>query len=152
MNEQVLQTLSHLLGRFGNELVDDIRRLEGFLRDLHPDAPREVAILIEALSSGVVTRLQLLLAQRDQEDLKSSDRDDLVRHLTESSGISGRFALWAVDGWLDILGVNAGDSDPPLSPSRKRGSLVRDRAGTLDNVLGRHLRDVASNTPAKPEA
>ena len=152
MSSHVLQTLAHLLGRFGPELVDDIRRVEAYLRDLHPDAPREVAVLVEALSSGVVTRLRLLLAQSSESSLQPSDRDDLVRHLTESSGISGRFALWAVDGWLELLGVDAAGSQAPPAPSRKRGSLVRDRPGTLESVLGHHLRSMASPTPTSPEA
>jgi hypothetical protein len=91
----------------------------------------------------VVTRLQLFLAQSGEGSLQPGDRDDLVRHLTDSSGISGRFALWAVDGWLEVLGVEATGSTTPPDPSRKRGSLVRDRAGTLENVLGRHLRSSA---------
>jgi hypothetical protein len=152
MNAQVLQTLSHILRLHGTSVVDDIRRLEALLRDLQPDAPLEVAILIEALSSGVVTRLQLFLAQSGEGSLQPADRDDLVRHLTESSGISGRFALWAVDGWLQTLGVEASSSQTPPNPSRKRGSLVRDRAGTLEAVLGRHLRVSAPKNPANSEA
>jgi hypothetical protein len=152
MNTQVLQSLTHILRRYGPHIVNDIRRLESLLRDLHPDSPLEVAILIEALSSGVVTRLQLFLAQSGEASLMPADRDDLVRHLTESSGISGRFALWAVDGWLQTLGVEASGSQTPPDPGRKRGSLVRDRAGTLEAVLGRHLRKSAPRNPANSEA
>lgn len=152
MNPQVLQTLSHLLVRFGADLVDDIRRIESFLRDLHPDAPREVAVLVEALSSGVVTRLRLLLARSGEDSLLYSDRDDLVLFLSENSGLSGRFALWAVDGWLQVLGVEAANAESTPSPERKRGSLVRDRAGTLESVLGRHLRSSARPPPTNPEA
>ena len=152
MNPLVLQTLSHLLGRYGTELVNDIRRIEAFLRDLHPDSPREVAVLVEALSSGVVTRLRVLLARSGEDSVLYSDRDDLVLFLSENSGLSGRFALWAVDGWLQVLGVEAASAEVPPSPQRKRGSLVRDRPGTLESVLGRHIRGPAPPYPSNPEA
>ena len=151
MNPHVLNTLAHLLGRFGADLMDDIRRVESYLRDLHPDAPREVAILVEALACGVVTRLRLFLAQSGAQTLPTQDRDELVRHLTENSGISGRFALWAVDGWLEILGVQSTGTQPDLSSTMQRGSLVRDRPGTLDSVLGRHLQPKPIQPPS-PEA
>ena len=148
MNPHVLNTLAHLLGRFGTELMDDIRRVESYLRDLHPDAPREVAVLVEALACGVVTRLRIFLAQSGVQTLPTKDRDQLVRHLTDNSGISGRFALWAVDGWLEILGVESTGTQPSLAPTIQRGSLVRDRPGTLDSVLGPHLQ----NNPINPHS
>ena len=69
MNPHVLNTLAHLLGRFGPDLMDDIRKDESYLRDIHPDAPREVAVLVEALACGVVTRLRLFLAQSGVQTL-----------------------------------------------------------------------------------
>jgi hypothetical protein len=60
--------------------------------------------------------------------------------------------LWAVDGWLQVLGVEAASAEAPPSPQRKRGSLVRDRAGTLESVLGRHLRNSTPPTPSNLEA
>ena len=151
MNPHTVQTLSHLLSRFGPELIEDIRRVEAFLRDIHPEDAREVAVLVEAISCGVVTRLRLCLAQNGGVNIRPSDRDELVRHMTESSGISGRFALWAVDGWLSVLGVEAASAVQPEVSTRKRGSLVRDRPGTLDSVLGRHLGARSSSSTAPSE-
>lgn len=152
MNPHVLNTLAHLLGRFGPDLMDDIRRIESYLRDIHPDAPREVAVLVEALACGVVTRLRLFLAQSGVQTLPAPDRDELVRHLTDNSGISGRFALWAVDGWLEVLGVESTSVQPVISPGTQRGSIVRDRPGTLDSVLGRHLHPKPIQQPSSNKA
>ena len=149
MNPHPIQTLSRLLTRYGSEMTEDIRRVESFLRDIHPDCPRAVAVLVEALSCGVVTRLRLCLAQHDGVSLRPRDRDTLVRHMTESSGVSGRFALWAVDGWLSVLGVQESTEESTPTSHRTQGSLVRDRPGTLESVLGRHLPS-AGTPPSVP--
>ena len=100
-----------------------------------------------SLACGVVTRLRLFRTKWGPNPPKSGPRQ-LVRHLTENSGISGRFALWAVDGWLEILGVQSTGTQPDLSPTMQRGSLVRDRPGTLDSVLGRHLQPKPIQPPS----
>ena len=155
MNTHVTQTLAHIIGRFGADIVHDIRKVEALLRDLHPESEREVAVLVEALSSGVVTRLRVCLAQTGGDTLRPIDRDDLIRHLTESAGISGRFALWAVDAWLEVLGVEAEGIQALPVPRSQRASIVRDRPGTLDSVLGRFVdpaTTVSTPSSSTPEA
>lgn len=128
MNDVVESTLADLLRRRGLGLLEQERRLEGLLRDLHPDDPLEVAVLIEAVTRGVVARL---LASGDWP--MGSAREVLVAALTEGSGLGLRPAEWSVGVWCrTLLGDTAegGSRD-----ARQRPSLVAERAGSLRDVL-----------------
>ena len=58
MNNDVLTTLAELLSQHTLALLEQPRRLEGMLRDLHPDEPLAVSVLVEASARGVVERLR----------------------------------------------------------------------------------------------
>lgn len=125
MNDEIITTLTTLLSRHGHPLLAQSRRLEGLLRDLHPDDPLEVSVLVEAMERGVVTRLQ---------DNPRSPQQPLVAMLTEGSGLALRPATWAVDGWRSVLGAQTDSEDGYGSDTR---SLIAWRPGTLDAVLTR---------------
>ena len=128
MNDAVESSLVDLLRQHGRDLLAQERRLEGFLRDLHPDDPLEVSVLVEAVSRGVVARL-LALGSWPQ----GSTREVLVAALTEKSGLGLRPAEWSVSVWCQTL---FGDTAEGGSRSaRQRPSLVSERAGSLRDVL-----------------
>ena len=123
MNDDVLATLAELLSEHTLSLLDQPRRLEGMLRDLHPDAPRAVSVLVEACARGVGERLQAEPRAQQQP---------LVAMLTEGSGLALRPATWAVDGWRALLG----GTDPTQDGDQGgHDSLIANRPGTLEDVL-----------------
>ena len=65
-------TLQELLDHHGFALLNDSRRLEGFLKDLHPEEEREVFLLIEAHAAGFVSQL------REQRNIKEDQRQQLA--------------------------------------------------------------------------
>jgi hypothetical protein len=123
MSDEVLTTLGTLLSVHGVALVRQQRRLEGLLRDLHPDEALEVSVLVEALERGVVARLR-----RDPRALQQP----LVAMLTEGSGLALRPAIWAVDGWRHLLGgaMNAESGDRGSAASQ-----ITHRPGSIEAVL-----------------
>ncbi len=126
MNDPVASTLQDLLDEHGHALLGQHRRVEALLRDLHPDRPRTVAITVEALDRGVVGTLQ------QANTCSATEFDALTARLREQSGLSQRFALQAVEIWMQALRVQrlsrATDRPSPLdSPS-----AVNDRPGTLE--------------------
>lgn len=123
MNDDVLTTTATLLSEHTLALLDQPRRLEAMLRDLHPDAPRSVSVLVEACARGVVERLRAEPRAQQQP---------LVAMLTEGSGLALRPATWAVNGWRTLLGGTGPtqDGDPG-----EHDSLIANRPGTLEEVL-----------------
>lgn len=123
MNDEVLTTLAELIEAHTLALLEQPRRLSGMLRDLHPDAPLAVSVLIEARARGVVERLR---------DDPRAPQQPLVAMLTEGSGLALRPATWAVDGWRRLLGGAAPSQDGDRDG---HGSLIANRSGTLEEVL-----------------
>ena len=128
MNDSVEATLSGLLRQQGRALVMQERRLEGLLRDLHPDDPQEVSVLVEAVTRGVVARL---LAAGTWP--KGSAREVLVAALTEESGLGLRPAEWSVGVWCRTLFGDTAEGG--ARRARQRPSLVKERVGSLREVL-----------------
>ena len=109
MNDAVRETLRRLTQQ-DPKLLEQPRVVEAFLRDLHPQSPREVAILVEAL-------LQRGLAV----DQPTAAR---AQALSAASGVAIPFATWAIGSVEECLSDNKGSR-----------SLISDRPGTLDEVL-----------------
>lgn len=130
MNEAVADTLAELVSQHGAALVANERRIEGFLRDLHPEDPLEVSVLVEAVSRGVVARLRAADGWP-----RGSAREALVAALTEESGLGLRPAEWAVAVWCRTLLGDAAEGG--ARGVRRRASRVSERTGTLSEVLGR---------------
>jgi len=123
MNNDVLTTLAELLSQHTLALLEQPRRLEGMLRDLHPDEPLAVSVLVEASARGVVERLR---------DDPRAQQQPLVAMLTEGSGLALRPATWAVDGWRTLLGGADTSKD---GDHGGHDSLIAHRPGTLEDVL-----------------
>lgn len=130
MNDDVAETLRALVGEHGRGLARQERRIEGFLRDLHPDDPQEVSVLVEAVSRGVVARLLSAEAWPS-----GGAREALVAALTEESGLALRPAEWAVAVWCRTLLGEAAQRG--ARRARRQTSRVAERPGTLKDVLVR---------------
>ena len=130
MNHAVEDTLEALLQVVGLSLASQARRLEGFLRDMHPDSPREVSVLIEAVERGVVDQIR-----SSQARMTAAERAVLVAALTEGAGLGLQSAEWAVAVWCRTLLGEAAERG--ADGTRRRASRVTDRPGSFDDVLGR---------------
>lgn len=123
MSEEILTTLTTLLSVHGMALLDERRRLEGLLRDLHPDDALACSVLIESVERGVVAKLR--------QDPRSPQQP-LVAMLTEGSGLAIRPATWAVSAWRELLGESLNSEDGDRGAA---ASLITHRPGTLEAVL-----------------
>ncbi|MBT3218829.1 MAG: hypothetical protein HN348_07035 [Proteobacteria bacterium] len=108
MNDAVRDTLRRLLQQ-DPKLLEQPRVVEAFLRDLHPQTPLEVAVLVEALL---------------QRQLAGQSAKTWAQALSAASGVSIPFAAWAVQSIEECLDNDTGPN-----------SLISDRAGTLAEVL-----------------
>jgi hypothetical protein len=104
MNDVVGKTLAQLV-KEDPSLRNRPRRLEGLLRDLHADAPKEVSAIVEVHAMGMC------------------DDPDVAR-LAESTGLTWPLAAWALAVW--------GATRPAPSIGR---SVITNRPGTLQEVL-----------------
>ena len=117
----ISETLEELLEQHGQPLLNDARRLEGFLKDLHPEEEREVFLLIEAHDAGFVSHL------RAHKNIKEAQRQQLALQLVFTSGIAITHACWAIDTWSACI--------PRWGYFSQRETHFQ---GTLDEVFRKH--------------
>lgn|GEM_PF-3162311 len=89
------------------DLVEDQDRLRGYLRDMCPTRPAEVAVIVVAAGAGVPEELK----GADQGHALEALSARLANRLQVESGIDGDLARWAVDTWVLALRP-AGDVAP----------------------------------------
>ncbi len=123
----ILGTLRKLLDEYGVEILENPLRVNAFLRDLHPNLPRETHVLVEVMESGVLSRM------RRENPRLDSELQGLAAHLCSSSGLTPNYAHWGVQGWLDVLPSEAFEEDTPEEEVRVNELWP----GTLEEVLGR---------------
>ena len=130
MADDILTTLSQIIARRGPSVLADYRLLNAILRDLHPDAPLKISVLVELIRSD------LLPTMRETTAATSSTDAALVTHLKEQAGISPRHGAWAIDGWRKVLHLSSTSTNEP-APTSQGGvrSLISSRPGSLDDVL-----------------
>lgn len=104
MNELPRQTLKKILTRYGQELAENPRRCEAFLKDFCPEYKREVFLLMCVVNESIPAKL-----------LKSSgclSREKLVEYYAErlhrNCGLTWESARWAVESWALALGIAGG--------------------------------------------
>jgi hypothetical protein len=109
-----------------------------------------VAVLVEAVDCGVVTRV----FGHDPGAIDDDLRQQMTNVLCEGSGIAPRFAVWAVDSWIAILhGVQDTGREvrKRARPAREVKWSVADRHGTLEAVFSRALEIGGRSATASPE-
>jgi hypothetical protein len=160
MNDGVRRVVNRVLGRFrdplppqpapkkgtGDEeifetpprppfpsILRTTRRFEALLRDVLPDHPCEVAVLVESVHSGLAEQVQ----QQATGIIPEPIHQEWVQQLEDQAGIAPRFAIWVVDSWCEIFFAE----DEVSGEARVRNArqtiatVVSERAGTLDAVL-----------------
>ena len=115
----VIETVSSLIEEHGISLLENPLRLEGFLKDLHPDEEREVFLICEAHFAGFVDRLC------QEVQISESKRQSLALDFVARSGVAIVYASWTIQAWTEIL---------PLWAYEKKQK--KRYFGTLEEVLG----------------
>lgn len=134
--------LTSLIDLHGPSLLFESDRLESDLRDLCPDAEREISVLLTALDEEVP---QDLLSVHTDEDLQGH-LPRLAQRLTERKGLSPGASNWAVRTWARSLGlaVFATGALPdilyvPAVVPRAVGVRIETEADGADAELGEFL-------------
>jgi len=122
------EALGQVLKHFGRGIIVQPRRLEGVLRDLAWDQPREVAVLIEALDCGSVDLLREGVAV-----------NKAAWELCERSGVALKHAMGALETWRPHLRSEDRDNTTTTFRRRERSrlkSIITHRPGSIAEVLG----------------
>jgi hypothetical protein len=133
MNNVVIAQLRQIIVRYGVEVCEDPRRVEGLLRDLAGQYRREIAVLSGAAREGVPAEL---LASRNGTPPLAVLGQRLAQMLQDNLGMADEAARWAVSAWAAALGM-ALDVPMPARPAAAQPvagevpASVRERAGIL---------------------
>lgn len=112
MNALARQKLMELVARFGRALGTDPRRCEALLRDVCPQARREIAVLTGSVREGIPAELLAASAGTPKEALLGR----LSHRLQDQLGLREDLARWAVESWALALGLLAVE-EPTCAPS-----------------------------------
>ena len=125
--EHITSSLTNLLDEIGLSLLTSPLRLDAFLRDLHPDKPRETYLIIEMMESGILDKM------RSGKPHLDSEFNGFAAQLSAKSGTAPTFARWAVQAWRDALPESAYDHQETQPETMQ----TRQWSGSIDSVLGK---------------
>lgn len=94
------RSLHALMSTHGHVLLQHAGHLQQALAEQHPQARREIAIVMQALQAGVP---QALLTVPGQE-LPLAGATRLAHQLSDHTGLAAEAAQWAVHAWAQGLG------------------------------------------------
>jgi hypothetical protein len=104
--------LASLLRERGMGLMEDRRRIFGFLRDRAPDEARSIRLLMAAFDDGVPARMK-------NAEISEIVIGREVSHLTSEAGIAPDLARDAVSAWAYALaGYQAAPAPSPAPPEQ----------------------------------
>ena len=121
-SDDIGQSIRDIIERIGLGILEEPLRLEAFLRDLHPEQPAEISVLIESLLSGTVEQL-----------LNRVPIHECTASLSARGGIAPRYADWAMHLWLDILPASAIQEQQEYTKQFSKGWN-----GSVEDVLGKY--------------
>ena len=121
----ISRTVARLLDEQGLSLLEDPLRLEAYLRDLHPEEPQSVFLLIEVMQTGILGQLCRKRLQLD------SEIEGLAAKLTALSGIVPRLSFWAIQSWSMLLP----DEVYRVSESPEKANPAEEWKGTIGEIL-----------------
>ena len=117
MSQNPRKVLIDLLAAEGVEILDNPRRVRGFLKDLLVGRPKEGFWLNTAVQNGIVAELR----QSSQFVANDFLIPNLSGKLRDQSGFSSAAATWTVESWAIALGLigaveGATDVQAPVEP------------------------------------
>jgi formylglycine-generating enzyme required for sulfatase activity len=119
MNSEILTRVCSMVERFGPEVVLDVRRCEGLLRDLCAHFPRELNVLLAGLRASIPQELH-----RTPVDGRGVAAARLARKLEDDYAMAPEAARWAVESWMVALSdVTSNPAPPGTTPSSSSPGL-----------------------------
>jgi hypothetical protein len=145
MNEDVRKDLRRIVVKEGHRALDDPRRVENLLNDLHPPPCLETTAIVQALKAGAARRLLPVATG----GVLAPARAGLVKRLREEFGLMEEPAQWAVDVVEDILRhTPAGPpGQQPAPGSEQRDAILRDLANPATATFGRWVDGLLAGVP-----
>ncbi|MBI4864132.1 MAG: tetratricopeptide repeat protein [Candidatus Riflebacteria bacterium] len=114
MNDEVRRSLIDLIGRHGQNLATEPRRVEGLLRDYCGTYKAEIAVLVGAVRERIPTDLLAGNGSLPPRMLTAQ----LTKRLQENLAVTDDAASWAVESWALALGLTKfqSASQPKIPP------------------------------------
>ena len=125
-NRTIAASLRNLLAEEGLSLLESPLRLDAFLRDFHPNQPREVYLMVEMIESGVLSSM------RQGKPHLDAEFNGFAAQLSAKSGTAPTFARWAVETWRDALPESAYDQ----KETEVKKTTIQRWPGSIETVLG----------------
>lgn len=101
--------LRRIINRYGQEVMDDSRRVQALLRDMAGEHRAEVAAMVAAAEEGVGPALL-------QSSDPSGTQARMTQRLVDNRGLRADVAEWAVASWAFSLGIPTA-TVPPEQPA-----------------------------------
>lgn len=132
-------SLQWLLQQQGSGLLGQPSELQAQLLQQHPQARREVAVLLHALQAGLVHTL----LQVPGQPLPPAGAMRLAQQLADDSGLAPEAAQWAVRTWAQALGAMPMPLAGPPAAMAPQAPL---QAPALQPVLPGHAMAMPAST------
>ena len=114
MHDIPRQKLTKLLAKHGHSLCDDVKKLEGLLKDvLRNEHKHETFVLISSLREGVADELRGSTSGMPPAALAAK----LKRQLCDNLGLDDGVARWSVESWAVALGIEI--TQPKVAPTKQ---------------------------------
>ena len=144
-------TLSAIVDRYGPTLFFEPERLKLYLLQGHPDAGRDVSLLLSALAARVP---QQVLAATSDSDLQAM-LPRLVGTLANSAAFDRDSATWVVRAWTHALGLPTPGLDGSVVIARSDRNTAVDFAAIVTPRTDRKATEstpIATSAPAPEPA
>ena len=126
---KITETLKYLLTSHGVSLLNQPLRLEGWLRDVHPDLRAPVSVVLECIHTGVY--------------LEKGSIGDVTAMLSVRGGVSPQWSDFGVRIWREVL--KGHQLERKVLNVNSEGKMIESSLQTVEMMLGPH-RDVRSPT------
>ena len=127
----VVQALSSAIDLHGPSLLREPDRLKVYLDQHCPNATREIALIVAAITEGVP---QAMLAAHSDDDLEVL-LPRLVKRLIERAAIEPASATWAVRTWAHALAVSSSVLDGGRIAETRAAAPVATQRSSAAEVL-----------------
>ena len=129
VRQKITETLKYLVNSQGVSLLNKPLRLEGWLRDVHPDLRAPVSVVMECIHTGVY--------------LEKGATGDVTAMLSVRSGVSPQWSDFGVRIWRDVL--KGHQLEKNVLNVKGEGEMIEPSRQTVEMMLGTY-RDAKSPT------
>jgi|GEM_PF-4122839 len=120
VRQQITETLKYLLNSHGVSLLNQPLRLEGWLRDVHPDLRAPVSVVMECVHTGVY--------------LEKGAIGDATAMFSVRGGVSPQWSDFGVRIWRDVL--KGHQLEKKVLHAKGEGEMIESSRQTVELMLG----------------